>query len=144
VFATLALPRARFAIALPGLFLALALGSGCKASASPEEVAAATLFFPPVYKLVAEPRWSFSDAERLKALQAYTKQGADTLFELIVDADGKVVRTRLLRTPVDEIYHEVLLEHSRRWEFSPDARRSSYRALYYPIEYTLHHDNEWL
>lgn len=132
------------ASALIVLGLALAPSSACRASASPEEVARATLFFPPVFKYVDELRWSFSDAERLRALQEYIRKGADTLFEVVIDADGKVRRMRIVRTPVDEIYHEFVLEYARGWEFSPDERRDSYRAFYYPVEYRFRAQFEWL
>ena len=143
MFANLALPLRRIGSVLSLCALALGLASGCRASATPEEVAAATLFFPPVFRYVAEPKWSFSDAERLKALQEYTGQGADTLLEMIIDPEGKVVRVRILRTRIDEIYHEILIEHARAFTFSAESESGHYRTFYYPIEYRLNHQFEW-
>jgi hypothetical protein len=124
--------------------LALVLLTGCRAAATPEEIAAATLFFPPVFKYVEEPRVDFSDAERLRALEECKRQGGDTLFEWIIDADGVVRRARSVRTWVDEIYHDVVLEHARRFEFSGSEQREMYRAFDYPLEYRFQSRFEWL
>lgn len=122
----------------------LVLGSGCKASASPEEVAEAVLFFPPVYRSVEEPTFSFTDAERMKALQEYRRQGADTLFELIVDPQGKVRKARIVKTWVKPIYHDIVLEHALALEFSPQVDTEFFRAFYYPLEYRFQSTFEWL
>lgn len=46
------------------LALALALLASCRAAVSDEELRAATLYFPPEFKYVEEPRFSFTAAER--------------------------------------------------------------------------------
>ena len=126
------------------LGLALVAGAGCRASATPEEVAAATLFFPPIYRHLEEPRWCFSDAERLKALDVYRERGADSLFELIVDAEGVPKRVRIVRTPIEEIYHDRVFEIARAWRFSPDKRGAGYRAFYCPVDLNFQPTFEWL
>jgi hypothetical protein len=121
----------------------LLLVSACKSAASAEAVAAATLYFPPNFKYVEEPRYSFSSAERQRALQEYREQGADTLFELVIDHQGRVMKARLLRTHVSEVYHDDMIHHALRMEFSPDANCQMYRAFYFPAKYSHTAEFEW-
>ena len=125
------------------LISVLSLATSC-ASAVSEDVLRAKLYFPPEVKYVEEPSFSFSSAERKKALLEYRDHGADTLFELIIDAEGKVVRSRLIRTNVDPVYHQDLEDHAAHFEFTSDADGSMYRAFYYPVDYRHRTTFEWL
>lgn len=102
------------------------------------------LYFPPLFKYVEEPKYAFSAAERQRAIQEYRKYGADTLFELIVDHDGKVKRARLLRTQVRREYHQEMIEHVRRMSFTQDAENQKYRAFFFPTRYRLNAEFEWV
>ena len=110
----------------------------------PAEVAAATLYFPPQVKRIQEPRFCFDPAERERALQTYRELGADTLFELVVDQEGKVVKARVLRTDERRSYREDMLDHARRFRFTPDREVPGYRAFYYPARYGFDNEFEWL
>lgn len=125
----------------------LVVSAGCAASPTDAEVASATLFFPPHYRRIDEPRFCFSEAERQRALQEYRKQGADTLFELVIDARGAVKDVRLVRTHVDRHYHQDMLDHARWFAFSPDAADTAgtgYRAFFYPVKYRYDPSFEWI
>jgi hypothetical protein len=121
----------------------LALVSGCT-SIPPEAVEHATLYFPPQFKYIDEPRYCFSPAEREKALQTYRKKGADTLFELVIDSQGKVKKARLLRTHVDTIYHEDMENHARSFEFTKDTEGHRFRAFFFPTKYKHESTFEWI
>ena len=111
---------------------------------SPEEVAAATLYFPPQFKRIAEPRFCFSSAERERALQGCREDGADTLFEIVIDAKGKVEKVRLIRTHVDPDYQQDMLDHANGFGFTPDATGSGYRAFFFPVKYHYQSEFEWI
>ena len=121
----------------------LVLGGSCRSPATAEEVQAATLYFPPTFKVVDRPRFSFSMAERQRALDEYRDHGADTLFEVVVDGDGRVVKSRLVRTQVPASYHDDLEAHARRFQFTEDAQ-SLYRAFYFPVRYRYDSELEWV
>lgn len=123
----------RRAPALLGLLLAI--GSGCTAPPTDAEIEQAVLWFPENPKYVDEARFSFEPAERRKALRALDDLPADTLFELVVDAKGKVRKARLLKTWVDRIYRDDLVDHARRMQFSADPDDDRYRAFYFPTTY---------
>lgn len=134
----------------PSLCAALALGltavggAGCTSAPTAEEIEAATLFFPPTYRRLEAPRWCFSEAERRKALDTYWDAGADTLFELVVDAEGVPARVRIVRTKIEGIYHERVFEIARAFRFAPDERGSGYRAFYYPVDMNFQPTFQWL
>lgn len=118
----------RFAV---GLF---AVGLSACQTLSQAEVDTATLFFPPTYKYVDDPRYSFPPVERKRALQAYWEAGADTLFEIVIDSRGEVTRSRLLRTTVDRVYRAELEDHAETLLFNPDED-PRFRAFFYPVDY---------
>lgn len=126
------------------LGLALLLLASCQVAVTDAELRSAPLYFPPNFKFVAEPRPAFTAAERQRALLEAKAQGVDTLFELVIDSEGRVRRARLLRTHHPARHHEFLLEHARGFEFAPDARSALYRAFYYPTNYELNVSFEWL
>jgi len=88
----------------------------------PPEVASAALYVPPRLKRIAEPRFCFTPAERARTLQAYRRDGADTLFELVADQRGEVQKARLIRSHVRREYHDEMKAHARRFVSTPDAR----------------------
>lgn len=124
--------------------LYVGLPSCMSPAATPAEIEAATLYFPPTVKIVDEPRFSFSSAERQKALETYREVGADTLFEFVIDDEGQVVRSRLVRTNVKRVYRESLEDHAERLVFSGDGGSGRYRAFYFPTDYDMNPTFEWL
>ena len=110
---------------------------------SDAELQAANLYFSPTVKFAEEPKISFTQAEREKALKAYKSIGANTLFALVVDYEGRVLRSRLLRTKERKEYHEGMLEHIRSVVFAPSSKEDLYRCFYYPINYDLDASFEW-
>lgn len=131
-------PRGRpRAGALGAACFALVALAGCRSGPDEAEVAAATLFFPPTFRYVEEPRFCFSAAERERALQGFRELGVDSLFELIVDDSGRVVESRIVRTRVEELYHPIVLEHANAFAFNPDERKGAYRAFYVPMDFRL-------
>jgi hypothetical protein len=123
---------------------ALLVLASCQAAVSDAELRSAPLYFPPNFKYVAEPRPGFTAAERQRALLEAKAQGVDTVFELVIDSEGRVRRARLLRTHHPARHHELLLEHARGFEFEQDAQSELYRAFYYPTNYELNLSFEWL
>lgn len=123
--------------------LALLPAWGCTTPVSDAEIEAATLYFPPSFKVLTEPSWSFTAAERQRALREYKQQGADTLFEFVIDSEGRVERSRLLRTHVEPVYHEQMEVHARAMVFSKDDRAGLYRAFYFPASYRMNNRFEW-
>jgi hypothetical protein len=109
-----------------------------------EDVQNATLYFPPQVRYIDEPRFCFAAAERKKALEEYKADGADTLFELVIDSDGKVKRARLLKTHVDPKYHEQMEQHARLFEFTKDTQGDRFRAFYFPAKYRFDATFEWI
>ena len=116
---------------------------GCTTPPTSAEVEAATVYFPPQVKYLDEPDWVFTSAERQRALRAYREQ-ADTLFELVIDGEGKVKRARLLRTDVRKEYHEDLVAHARHLGFTKDTDPGRYRAFYFPVDYRNNRDFRWV
>ncbi len=129
---------------LTWVVLLVSCAVGCRAPLPPEVVEAATLWVPPLVKVVREPDWSFTRAEKEKVLQLCRENRIDTLFEFIIDDEGKVVRSRLLRTDVDDVYREYLEDHAGVMEFPPDDVQGRYRAFYYPTDYRFTATFEWL
>ena len=123
---------------------ALALLFSCQSPVTEAQIQEAELYFPPKVKYLSEARFSFSTAERKKALLNYTKHGADTLFEFVIDRQGKVKKARLLKTRVKKVYHEDLEIHAEGMEFSEDDGPAPYRAFYYPTDYTFRPTFEWV
>ena len=82
--------------------------------------------------------YSFDNVERQKALRSYKDYG-DTLFELVIDREGRVKKARILRTHVKRHNHEFMLEHANDFRFTKDTE-DRYRAFYYPTNYTLELD----
>jgi len=121
----------------------LGMLAGC-ATPTPEEVAAATLYFPPTVKRTEEPRFCFTAAERQRALDEFSNSEADTLFELVIDADGKVRKARLIRTQVLPEYQQDLVDHAYWFGFTPDPHHQGYRAVYYPTNYKYERSFEWV
>ena len=64
------------------LSIAVLLVSGC-VSIPKAEIDNATLYFPQTFKYIEKPEYSFSDAERLRTLQALAVMKVDILFEII-------------------------------------------------------------
>jgi hypothetical protein len=128
---------------LPALALLLVALAACT-TVSPEEVAASTLWFPPAVKRIDEPRFCFGAAERKHALQEFRRDGADTLFELVIDAEGKVKKARLLRTHVAPEYHADVLQHAYWLGFSPEPGGTGYRAFFFPMKYRYQTSAEWI
>lgn len=122
--------------------LLLAALAACT-TVTPEDVAAATLWFPPQVKRLDEPRFVFTPAERRRAEQEYRHGGADTLFELVIDARGKVMRARLLRTHVAPEHHDDVLQHAYWFGFTPDPAGTGYRAFFLPMKYRYETTFEW-
>jgi hypothetical protein len=122
----------------------LVVAATCTAPPSDAEIAAATLYFPPEYRCIDEERFCFSVAERERALQAYRQDGADTLFELVIDAQGRVKKARLLRTHVRREYHQDMVDHAYRFEFTSEAKCEGYRAFFFPIRYQFESTFEWV
>jgi len=116
---------------------------GCT-SVSASEVDSATLYFPPRFRYVDEPRSCFDPAERERALREYRERGADTLFEIVGGKDGTVRKARLLRTYVKPVDHPSLEDHARRLQFSPDSESEMYRAFYFPVRYRHDATFEWI
>lgn len=112
------------------LFLTLA----CK-SLTDEEVKKANLFFPPTIRYVEEPRFCFSAAERERARKECLAQGADTLFEFVVDKEGRVVKVDILRTHVHRDYREDMMAHAQGFQFTQNTKNEMYRAFFYPTKY---------
>jgi hypothetical protein len=117
--------------------------AGC-ATLAPADVAAATLYFPPQVKRIDEPRFCFSPVERERALQEYRQRGADTLFELVIDAQGKVKRARLVRTHVDREYRQSMVDHAYKFGFTADPQGQGYRAFYFPMKYSHETQFDWV
>lgn len=128
----------------PAAAALLALLAACASASVSEEVRNATLYYPPQVRLVDEPRSCFTHAERQRALLELSRVDADTLFELIVDEEGKVVRARLLRTHVRREYHEQLEDHARAFEFTPEDCGGRYRAFFFPCRYRHDAGFEWV
>jgi len=101
-------------------------------------------YYPPRYKIIEEKRFSFSYSERRKALESLNGVDADTLFELIIDRKGNVVKARLLRTHVRSYYHDDLETHAKRFKFSPKNTEKPYRTFYYPVKYRYNASFEWM
>jgi hypothetical protein len=120
------------------------LAVGCRSGPTPQEIEEATLFVPPVYKRVERARWCFSDAERSKALAEHTRRGANSLLEVLIDDSGQIVRLRVVRTQVQEIYHDIVLEHVGSMKFSADPTVAGHRAFYLPLDYDFSARFEWL
>ena len=116
--------------------------AGC-APITPEDLEGTTLYYLPLFKYVQEPRYDFTYSERLVALKSMKKVKADTLFELIVDPGGKVVKARVLKSHVRECYWEDLESHARRFTFTPDDG-TMYRTFYYPMKYRYNSEFEWM
>lgn len=125
------------------LILSLLCSLGCRSTVSDAELQAATLYFSPTVKIVEGPKINFTQAEREKALKAYKGIGANALFALVVDDEGRVLRARLLRTKERKEYHEGMLEHIRSIVFAPSSKEDFYRCFYYPINYKLDASFEW-
>jgi len=125
------------------LVLALSALSACRAAVTEEQLREATLYVPPEFKYVAEPRFSFSPAERQLALQFASRNELDTIFELVIDSEGRVQRVRLVRTTHPERRHEDMLVHARGFVFSKGAQPGLYRAFYYPLDYSMRLSFEW-
>ena len=139
-----AMPWRTLVTTLPGLVVLFVASAGCIAPPSAGEVAAATLYFPPEVRRIDEPRFCFSAAESERALQEYRNVGADTLFELVIDARGEVKKVRLLRTHVDRVYHQDMLDHARWFVFTPDLKNQGYRAFFLPMKYRFDATFEWI
>ena len=122
---------------IPLVPLLLLIGA-CKSTVTNEELESATLYFPPVVKYLDRPGYSFDNVERQKALRSYKDYG-DTLFELVIDREGRVKKARILRTHVKRHNHEFMLEHANDFRFTKDTE-DRYRAFYYPTNYTLELD----
>jgi len=118
------------------------LMSGCKTT-DPVAVQNAEVYFIPRFKYVEEPRFCFDAAERERALREYRKLGADTLFEFVIDSEGKVMKTRLLKTDQPEHRREDMLAHARIMVFSADVESHLYRAFYFPTKYTYESEFQW-
>lgn len=131
--------------ALSAAVAAVVLSSvSCTSPVTAEEVAAATLYFPPEVRRIDAPRFCFSLADRRKALDSYRETGADTLFEIVIDDRGEVVLSRLVRTHVRGVYHADLEAHAERFEFTSDGGSGEYRAFYFPVAYDHDTTFEWL
>ena len=125
------------------LIATLLLSPGCVSPLDPAAVQAAEVYFPPRFKYVAEPQYCFSPAECKHALLECAKRKADTLFEFVVDSDGKVKKARLVKTQQPSDHEEVMLEHARVMVFSADAESKLYRCFYFPVKYTYSSDFKW-
>jgi len=139
-----AMPRRALIGTLLVLVSLLLASAGCTAPPSAAEVAAATLYFPPEVRRIDEPRFCFSAAERERALQEYRSDGSDTLFECVIDDQGKVKKVRLLRTHVNRVYHQDMLNHARWFVFTPDLKGQGYRAFFLPMKYRFDATFEWI
>ena len=117
---------------------------GCVAPPSPAEVAAATLYVPPKVRLIDEPGYCFTSAERERALQEARQQDCNTVFELVIDAAGQVKKARVIRTQVRKEFHQDLVEHARHLEFSADPRGEGYRAFFLPMRLRYDASFEWI
>ena len=125
------------------LLFALAVSSCVTQEADPS-VANAELYFPPNFRYVAEPRFCFRPAERRRALDVYRELGADTLFEIVIDPEGKVRKARLLRSSVDRDYHDDVESHARQLVFTPELTTELYRAFYFPVTYSRQAEFQWM
>lgn len=103
-----------------------------------------TLYYPPKIKFISEPRYPFTENERNLALLSLKHAKADTLFEIIIDNEGKVVKARVLKTRVRKNYIEDLESHARRFKFTKDPGEQQYRAFYYPVKYRYNSEVEWM
>jgi hypothetical protein len=122
----------------------LTLAAGCAAGPTEAEVEAATAYLYPEFKYVEEPRFSFTPAERARALRDFRDAGADTLFEVVVDGAGHVQKARLLRTHVHKQYHSQMEAHALRFVFTEDARSAPFRTFYFPMQYRFDASFEWV
>jgi hypothetical protein len=113
-------------------------------SVDPAAVQNAEVYFPPLFRRVEKPRYCFSAAERERAVQESRRIGAETLFEPVVDREGKVEKARLVRTDQPKHRQEDILAHARVMVFSPDAESDRYRAFYFPTQYGYESTFEWL
>ncbi len=125
------------------LLATVLLASACTSPPDPAAVQAAEVYFPPRFRHVEEPRYCFSAAERERALQEYRKLGSDTLFEFVVDREGRVQKARLVKTNQPEHRHADILAHARVMVFSPEAGSDRYRAFYFPTQYRYESEFEW-
>jgi hypothetical protein len=125
------------------LALTAILLSGCETT-DPAAVQNAEIFFLPRFRYVDEPRFCFDAAERERALQEYKKLGADTLLEFVIDNQGHVRKTRLVKTDQPKHRHEDIVAHARVMTFTEDPESSQYRAFYFPMEYTYKSEVEWV
>jgi hypothetical protein len=105
--------------------------------------AAEALYLYPSYKYVSERRYTFSSADRRRALDTYRDTGADTLYEIVIDRRGKVTRSRLLQTDVRKEYRRDVEAHARAFGFSEDSKTNLYRAFFFPVNYSYDADFEW-
>ncbi len=124
--------------------LGCVLLAGCQSALTEEEIRNATLYFPPRVKYLEKPRFGFSSAERKHALLEYRDHGADTLFELIIDNRGKVKRARLVQTNARKEYHSFMESHAHSFSFSEDPGTELYRTFYFPMDYDVQAEFEWL
>ena len=123
------------------LLSALLLFTSC--IAPPESFDGVTLYFAPAMKYVDEPRFSFTDQERRYALQEYRTDGSNTLFEFVIDSQGKVKKSRVVKTSVKREYRDTLENHARGMVFSKDSESDRYRAFYYRVDYDFNANFEW-
>ncbi|MEM1451414.1 MAG: hypothetical protein AAGI22_20025 [Planctomycetota bacterium] len=116
----------------------------CAITATDEEIAAATLYVPPNFKYLDKARFSFSVAERERALQAFERSDADTLFEFVVDPQGNVERVRIVKTHVRRDYQPGMVDNARFWTFGADPTSERFRAFFVFMEYSVNPEFEWI
>ena len=125
------------------LIASAVLFCGCE-TIDPVAIENAQVYFPPLFKVVDEPRFCFEPAERERALQEYRELEANTLFELVIDRAGQVKQARIVTTRHPEHRRADMLAHARRMVFSEDPESSRYRAFYLPMQYGYESEFEWI
>ena len=121
----------------------LCLTSGCITVTS-YDLKNTELYYPPNVKYIDQKRFAFSMAERMLAIKKLHEADADTLFELIIDREGNVVKGRLIKTHVRECYHEDVENHAMILKFTPQKTAKPYRTFYYPVKYRYNSTFEWM
>jgi len=129
------------AVVLAGFCLLL---MSCQ-TASSAKIEDAILYYLPQCRHIDSARYSFTSAERQKAIQSMSQAGADTLFELIIDGEGRVKRARLIRTKTLSCYREDMERHAMIMKFTPDhSSEMPYRTFYMPARYRYNSTFEWM
>lgn len=114
---------------------------GCRSPSAAEidaaEVDAAELSYYPSFRSTSAPKFAFTAAERDRARRDFRHLGAEVLAEAVVDADGRIVRLRLVRTSLGRDNREAIEDRLKDFRFAPDEDGTGYRGFLWPVRFNL-------